>query len=177
MGIKTRGNCAISDLTIRPVARVCRHKSRYNISYVSPSMSFNSSSRVRCTYKASFTPRRLRAAASPCDFLSRFGLTPGLWTVYTRINVHTRTYPRTVADALARGYIHLRRWSPVLHTPRVHYARYIERAFLLDTITRPAPRLIDTRRDRATVSICVHRYTRDTKAQSRNISLFENSIR
>jgi len=122
------------------------NKSRYNISYVSSSMSLQFSSRVRCTYKASFTPRRLRAAAPPCDFLSRFGLTPGLWTVYTHINVRTRTYPRT-ADALARGYAHTPTSVELrfTHAARTLRAIYIERAFLLDTITRPAsPRLVDT---------------------------------
>jgi len=128
-GIKTRENCAISDLT----GHLFALSSLYNfvlIKAVIYSFVFNEfqfSSRVRCTYKASFTPRRVwEPLRPPCDFLSRFGLTPGLWTVYTRINVHTRTctYPRTV-DALARGYAHTpTSVEPRFTHPRVHYARY-----------------------------------------------------
>lgn len=58
-------------------------------------------------YIASFTPHRLRAAAAPCDFLSRFGPTPRLWTVYTRIYTYTYIHIRRyTVDALARSYAH-----------------------------------------------------------------------
>jgi len=85
-------------------------------------------------FGASFTPLLSESRCAPCDFLSRIGPTPGPRTMlYTYL--YTYTYTRSHARLMhsrsrSRGYTHTpTRRSPVLHTPRVHCARYIERAF------------------------------------------------
>lgn len=97
------------------------------------------------------------SCCTPCDFLNRmvsrrdYGQYMYI-RIHTHIHIHICSYVYIYVqictyetDAFARSYAHTpTRWSPVLHRypvlPYVHYARYIERAFPLGTITRPLRR-------------------------------------
>jgi len=70
--------------------------------------------------------------------LSRFGPTPGLWTVYTHIYTYTYIHVRRyMADTLARSYAHTPTAKPYfIHAVRT--LRAIYRTSIPDTITRPA---------------------------------------
>lgn len=90
----------------------------------------------RVCLKASFTSCRLRAAARRATFW--VALVPRRdYGRCIHINTHTYIY---AADALTCGYAHTSTVKPRFTHARVHYARYIERAFLFDTITRSTPR-------------------------------------
>lgn len=165
MEIKTRGNCAVSDLivAVAPIRLVLIVRDFAATKAVIISLTFRlqwvsiHSSRVCCTYKAELYTA---SSESRCVAVRLF---ESLWShAGTMDGVLTCTHGWCTSTRL-RTYTYV--GGAPFYTRRAYITRNISSTHSCSIPLRgPASRLADTRRDRAIVSICVRRYSGTRKS-------------